>query len=151
MLTKSKRSALILGGITVLAFSLTSALVNIAIPYWVSGDIHTVVANPESLAIPGSLAALIVVVILLLLLLSGLAAYWIYRFFGDGYYGKRGALRWALFGLLLAMLLQIPIWIFPERIGFLKLPWQIASVFLAFFGSRGIIKIIKDSPRNENQ
>ena len=147
-LAKSKRSAFIMGASAVLSFAITSLLVNILIPYWNSRDIHAIIANPESLSTPGNLLALIGVVIFLLVLLTGLAAYWLYRFFGEDYYGTRGVWRWALFGFFLALLLQIPTWLFNEHLKFLTLPWQILSVFIAFFGARVIVPKKAVTPRH---
>ena len=58
MLTRSPRSALILSIAGVLAFTLTSAFLNLALPYWLSGDIRSVIADPSSLSRPADLLAL---------------------------------------------------------------------------------------------
>ena len=141
MLTKSKTSAFILSLITVVSFSATSALVNILIPYLISGDIGTVIARPESLKEPGQVISLVGVIIILLMILTGIGTFWLYRFFGERYYGKRSALRWALFGIIFALLLKSPDWLIPERLWLLSDILRFASVFIAFFLTRWIIPL----------
>jgi len=69
---KSKQSALLLSAITVLSFAATSAVLNLLLPYWLSGGIRAVVANPESLSQPGSL----LVLLLFLVIILGLMQRW---------------------------------------------------------------------------
>jgi RsiW-degrading membrane proteinase PrsW (M82 family) len=140
ILEKSKISALLLSIAGSLGFVLVSATLNLLLPYWLSGDVHVVIANPDSLTQPGNLLALAIILLLAFALLAGAGAYWLYRFFGPAYFGKRGAVRWALFGVLLAFLLQIPIWVLPEQAiprGIL----QALGVFAAFFLARWIVPL----------
>ena len=143
MLAKSKRSALVLSAITVLVFGLVSALVNILIPYLMSGDLHTIVAQPESLDESSEFTALLVVVALLLLILIAVGAFWLYRFFGERYYGPRGALRWALFGAIFAVCLKAPDWFLTDNLRSLGDALRILGLFLAFFLARWIVPFEK--------
>ena len=81
-----------------LTFSPTGAVLNILLPYWLTGDIHTVVANPESLSQPGSLLVLLVPDNYCGFMVA-LGAFWLYRFFGEAHFGEHAPLRWALFGV----------------------------------------------------
>jgi len=143
MLAKSKRSALLLSAITVLGFGFISALVNILIPYLLSGDLHTIVARPESLDEPAEFIVLLVSVILLLLILIATGAFWIYRFFGERYYGPRGALRWALFGAIFAVFLKAPDWFLADNLRPLGAVLRILSLFVAFFMARWMVPLEK--------
>ena len=143
MLAKSKLSALVLSAITVLVLGLVSALVNILIPYLMSGDLHTIVAQPESLDEPSEFTALLVVVALLLLILIAVGAFWLYRFFGERYYGPRGALRWALFGAIFAVCLKAPDWFLAYNLRSLGDALRILGLFLAFFLARWIVPFEK--------
>jgi uncharacterized BrkB/YihY/UPF0761 family membrane protein len=143
MLAKSKRSALLLSAITVLVFGLVSALVNILIPYLLTGDLHAIVARPESLDEPSEFVVLFVFVALLLLILIVIVAFWLYRFFGERYYGPRGALRWALFGAIFAVLLKAPDWFLADNLRPLGDVLRILGLFLAFFLARWIVPFKK--------
>ena len=143
MLAKSKLSALVLSAITVLVLGLVSALVNILIPYLMSGDLHTIVAQPESLDESSEFTALLVVVALLLLILIAVGAFWLYRFFGERYYGPRGALRWALFGAIFAVCLKAPDWFLAYNLRSLGDALRILGLFLAFFLARWIVPFEK--------
>lgn len=140
ILEKSKISALLLSISGSLSFVLVSAFLNLLLPYWMSGDVHVMIENPESLSQPGNLLALASILLLAFFLLAGAGAYWLYRFFGPAYFGQRGALRWALFGVFLALLLQIPIWMLPEQ-AILRGILQAAGVFVAFFLARWIVPL----------
>lgn len=141
MLKKSVKSAFILSGLTVASFNMVSAVLNILIPYLVSSDVHDIVARPEALNTPGDILALVGLVVTLLLILTGIGAFWLYKFFGDKYYGTRGAIRWALFGATLALLLSLPNWLIPERWWLLRYIWRFGSVFVAFFLIRKIMPL----------
>ena len=141
MLKKSVKSAFILSALTVASFSTVSAVLNILIPYLVSPDVHTIVARPEALTTPGDILALVSMVVALLLILTGVGAFWLYKFFGEKYYGTRGAIRWALFGATFALLLSLPNWLIPERWWLLRDIWRFGSVFVAFFLVRKLIPL----------
>jgi uncharacterized BrkB/YihY/UPF0761 family membrane protein len=143
MLAKSKRSALVLSAITVLVFGFVSALVNILIPYLLSSDPHTIVARPESLDEPSEFTTLIVFMVVLLLILIAIGAFWLYRFFGERYYGLRGALRWALFGAIFAVCLKAPDWFLADSLRTLRDVLRILSILLAFFLARWIVPLEK--------
>jgi putative flippase GtrA len=140
-LKKDKKSAVYLASITVFSFAVTDAVLNLLIPYLISGDIHLVVANPESLHQPGVLLGLLVVLAIILAVLIGIAAFWLYRFFGEAYYGKRGAARWALFGFLFAVFLKLPEWFLPPNLWPVRAILQFLGLFAAFFLARRIIPI----------
>ena len=140
-LLKSKKSALILATIVVLSFSLTMAIFEILMPYWLNGSANSIVADPERLSQPGSLVGLSVFLIAILLILIFIGAFWLYRFFGERYYGRRGALRWALFGVMFALLMQGFDLIFGENLPVIKGVLQFLSVFGAFFLSRLLLPI----------
>ena len=141
MLKRSKQGAFILSGIAVLAYAITAAVEYMLLPYLISGDIHTVVAKPENLTQPGAIIGLVVVLAVLMLALTGLGAFWIYRFFGERYYGGRGALFWALFGFLLALFVRLPDWVLPEVVRWLRYLWFAICVFPAFFLARWLARI----------
>jgi uncharacterized BrkB/YihY/UPF0761 family membrane protein len=143
MLAKSKRNAFMLSALTVLVFGFTSALVNILIPYLLSGDLHTIVAHPESLDEPTEIIVMFVFVILLLSILTAIWAFWLYRFFGECYYGLRGALRWALFASIFAVFLKVPDWLLPGNLRPLGDVLRILSLFTAFFLARGLVSLKK--------
>ncbi len=138
MQSKTKQSALLLSAITVLSFSVTGAFLNILLPYWISGDIRTVVANPETLSQPGSLLVLLLFLVIILGLLIALGAFWLYRFFGEDQFRRRAKLRWALFGLLFAIFLKLPDWLLPAGWGILRGILQFAGLFVAYFLARWI-------------
>lgn len=139
-LQKSKKSALILSGIAVITYSLVSAFLNILLPYWMTGDLRSVVARPENLGRTTDLISLAVIIVLALLALVSLVAYWLYQFFGEAYYGLRGAIRWALFGGLFGLLSQLAFWVFPG-LTVVRVIWQFASAFIAFFLARIILPL----------
>lgn len=140
MLEKSKKSALILSTLLTLSYTITSAFLNLLLPYLLTSDIHTVVENPDTLASPTGTLTLVLIIFILLLLLTLLGAYFMYRYFGEAYFGRRSALRWALTGILAALLFQIPDWLHLEQ-SFLKSFWNTASILIAFFLARAILPL----------
>lgn len=145
MLDKSVRGAVLLSAIGVLAFALTSAVLNLLLPYLLTGDVRLVIAQPERLQQPGDLLALAGILGFFLLLLVGLGAFWLYRFFGEAYYGPRGAVRWALFGALLAPLLKLPDWLVPAGFWLVRDILWVLSPFIAFFLARWLIPLKRRS------
>ena len=141
-LAKSKTSAVLMSALAALSFSLVTAFLSILVPYLASGDIHTILENPESLSQPGSLAALIGIVVILFALLVSVGAAWIYRFFGEAYFGRRGALRWVLFGSLWAALRYVQTWFFPDN-PILETIWEIVGVLGSFFVARWLVPLPK--------
>lgn len=141
MLEKNKKSAVILSSIVVLSFTLVLALEIMLVPYLASGGIHAIVAYPERLTNSWEIISLVGLIIILLLVLIGVGALWLYRFFGERYFGKRSAIRWALFGAAFALLLKVPDLFTPASIGFLTCGWGVASLFLAFFLTRWIMPL----------
>ena len=137
--TKSKKSALILSTIAVLSFTITSAGIDILIPYLINRDIHTIVENPEVLSRPGDVLALLMILVTLLAILIAIVAFWLYRFFGERHYGRRAALRWALFGFTFAVWLHTLGWIFQDRLAILKGILQFLGVFATYFLTRKLI------------
>jgi hypothetical protein len=75
-----------------------------------------------------------------LLILIGLGAFWLYRFFGEAYYG-RAAQPAAVFGALLALLLQLPNCLPPDGLRLLKYAVWISSPFIAFFLARRLLPL----------
>ncbi len=143
MLAKSKKSAAILSGIIVISFSVVNALENILIPYWVTGNIQTIVNRPEALQSPQDFFSLGIILAVLLLLMILIGSYWLYRFFGERYFGLRGAARWALFGIFFAIFMMLPEWLLPNGWRLLINLLKFSSVFVAFFVSRRIIPLKK--------
>jgi hypothetical protein len=141
VLSKSLKSAILLSLIGVLSFALTSAVLNLLLPYLLTGDLRLIIAQPERLQQPGELFVLVGILGFFLLLLVALAAFWLYRFFGEAYYGPRGAARWAIFGALLALLLKLPDWLVPEGLGFIRDILWILSAFIAFFVARWLVPL----------
>ena len=136
MLQKSKRSALVLSLITVASFSLMTAVMDIALPYWLTGDITTIVSQPELLSQPDQLAGLFIFITFMLALLVLVGWVWLYKFFSEEYFGRRGALHWALFGGLLGLFIALPGLLFGERWPLLQQILRYASPFPAFFLAR---------------
>lgn len=145
-MNKTPRNALLLSAAAVLSFAAVSAAVNILLPYLLTGDVRTVIADPERLGQPGQALALIAVIGVFLLILIALGAYWLYRFFGEAYYGWRGAARWALFGALLALIIKLPDWVLPARLWLVKDVIWVLSAFIAFFIARGLIPLKRRNP-----
>jgi hypothetical protein len=140
---KSKRRALSLSAITVFSFAITGAALNLLLPYWRGENLQTLITNPERLAQPGSLLPLFFTMLLILGLMTGLGAFWLFRFFGDAYFGSRAPLRWALFGILFAFFLKLPDWFFPANPGVFRAIIQLAGLFAAFFVARWLVPINK--------
>jgi hypothetical protein len=141
MQRKSKQRALELSAVTVLSFSATGAILNILLPYWLSGDIRTVVANPESLAQPGSLLVLLLFLVIILGVMVALGAFWLYRFFGEAHFGERAPLRWALIGVLFAIFLKLPDWLLPAGWGILRGVLQLSGLLAAYFLARWLVPL----------
>lgn len=148
MLKKSKTSAFLLSAICVLSFALISALINILIPYLVTGDLQTVVSNPGQLSRVQDILILIGILLVLILGLVSIGAYWIVRFFGERYYGSTGAIRWALFGALFALFLAAPDKLLPENMYIIGYLLKFLAVFAAFFLARFLIPIKKTIKRS---
>lgn len=138
-LEKNKTSAVILSAITVLTFSVTDFALNILIPWIIQKESALVQENTENL-----MAAFLFVALMLLFLVA-IGAFWLYRFFGDRYYGPRGAAFWALFGTLFAIFLIVPEWGIQDQIRWIRIPLQLAGLFGAFFLARWLARI----PRNK--
>lgn len=130
-----------MSAITVLAFSIVNATENILVPYLLTGNLQTIVANPEDLTQPANLIALVAVLAVLLILMILIGSYWIYRFFGEKYYGTRGVVRWAVFGSLFAIFIMAPEWILPDDWRIVINLLKFISVFIAFFISRKIVPL----------
>jgi hypothetical protein len=145
-LEKSPKSALILSAVTVLSFTITDAILNIGIPYWTTGDLNTVVANPASFAQPGNLIGLAFFVLFILGILTAIGAYWLLHFFGARYFDSGSAIRWGLFGFLFAVFLKIPEWVLPSNLGIVRILVQVCGLFAAFFLARWIVP---HSPQTE--
>lgn len=140
-LAKSKSSAVILSALTVISFAIVDGVLNILIPYWLTGDIHSIIEKPDSLQQPENLLGLIVFLVIILVLMIAAGAYWLYRFFGPRYFGLRGAYRWVLFGALFALILKIPDWLFSTNLWPLKALFQLTGLFASFFLARWIIPL----------
>jgi hypothetical protein len=138
---KSRKSAFLLSAAAVFSFAATSAVVNILLSYLLTGDVRAVIENPERLSQPGQLLLLAGILSLFLLILVGLGTFWLYRFFGEAYYGPLGAARWALFGALLALLLKLPDWLFSEGFRLVNYAIWIVSPFVAFFVARWLVPL----------
>ena len=140
-LEKGKGSAVVMSACGVLSFSIVDAGLNLLLPYLLTGDIHAVIADPESLKEPGNLLGLVLFLIIVIAILIAVGAFWLNRFFGKAYYGRRGAIRWILFGSFFAVLLKLPEWLFPQGWWILRAIFQFAGVFGAFFLARWLIPI----------
>ena len=144
-LTKSKKSAFILSAILVLSFAITTATADILIPYLFSGDITAIVENPETISQSGSILGLLFFLIIVLSIMIVIGAFWLYRFFGERHFGQRGALRWALFGITFALLMQGFDLIFRDRLEILKFILQFLSIFAAYFITRALVPMERKS------
>lgn len=138
MLQKSKRSALILSVLAVLCFALMTALMDIALPYWLTGDATAIVSDPNLLSQPNQLSGLVIFLIVMLALLTLVGWAWINKAFGEDYYGRKGAWHWAMYGGLLGLFIALPHLLLQDRLDFLQHMWRYASPFPAFFLARWI-------------
>jgi hypothetical protein len=143
MVKKSRGAALAMSGSAVLSFTIASAIINILIPYLLTGDIRSIVENPQQLTRTDQIISLIVLIGILLLVLIGMGAYWLQRYFGESYFGWRGAARWILFGTFLAILIKIPAWFLAKQGWLLGYIWLGLSPFLAFFLARWLLPLRK--------
>ena len=130
-----------MSAITVLSFSIVNATENILVPYLITGNLQAIVANPEELTQSANLIALIAILATLLIIMILIGSYWLYRFFGEKYYGVRGAIRWAVFGSLFAIFIMTPEWILPDQWRIVINLLKFLSVFVAFFISRKIVSL----------
>jgi hypothetical protein len=141
---KSWKGAFLMSAVAALSFTAASAVMNILLPYLLTGDVRVIIENPERLSNPGDVLTLALILLIAFLLLIALGAYWLYRFFGPAYYGPRGAARWALFGALLAVLLKLPDWLLPNDWLLVKYALWILSAFIAFFIARWLVPLKKN-------
>jgi hypothetical protein len=144
VLLKSWKGAFLMSAVAVLSFTAASAVMNILLPYLLTGDVRVIIENPERLSNPGDVLTLALILLIAFLFLIALGAYWLYRFFGPAYYGPRGAARWALFGALLAVLLKLPDWLLPNDWLLAKYAIWILSAFIAFFLARWLVPLKKN-------
>lgn len=138
---KTKTRALWLATCAVTGLTLTGVMLNIVIPFALKRDLRVIVANPEALSEPANVAALILVTLALLGVLTGLGAFWLYRFFGAAYFDRLAPWRWALFGAIFAICLQIPNWLFPDLAWWLEWTVNLAGALAAFFLARRLIPL----------
>jgi hypothetical protein len=144
VLLKSWKGAFLMSAVAALSFTAASAVMNILLPYLLTGDVRVIIENPERLSNPGDVLTLALILLIAFLFLIALGAYWLYRFFGPAYYGPRGAARWALFGALLAVLLKLPDWLLPNDWLLAKYAIWILSAFIAFFLARWLVPLKKN-------
>jgi hypothetical protein len=138
-LTRSKKSALILSAVAVLSFTLTTALIDLLIPYLARRDTGAVLGNPAALSKPENLLAFFIFLAMLVGVLIAIGAFWLYRFFGERHYGPRGALRWALFGCFFALWIQALDWIFQGQLALLRYILQFLGIFATYFLTRALV------------
>ena len=151
MLNKSKKNAVILSCTIVFSFALSSALVNLLLPYLLTGNLRVIIENPENLNTPADYLSLVVLLVVVLGGLIAIGAYWLYKFFGEAYYGNKGILRWALFGVLFALLIKTPDWFLGERLPIIKNLLEFLSLFAAFFLARWIVPIQRKPAAKTNK
>jgi len=141
MLTKSKSSALILSGIWLLSYVIASLVFQVWVPYWLTGVMPDLFSEPPGMAGPSYLLRFWGAVLLVLGFQILIGGFCIYRFLGDGYYGRRGIIFWVLFAVLLATMFNLPRILLEERWAMQQRCWRMASVFPAFFLARWICGI----------
>lgn len=141
MINKSKKSAVILSSTIVFSFAITSALVNILLPYLLTGNLRVIIENPENLSDASDFLSLGILLIVVMGGLIAIGAYWLYKFFGEAYYGAKGIIRWALFGALFALLIKAPDWFLGDRLPVIRNLIQFLGLFAAFFLARWIVPI----------
>ena len=139
MTSKTPKSATICGIVVVLSFSITSGILNILVPSLIKD--HSLI-NYQNLPLQ-SILIYILIVSLLLLIFIALASYWIYKFFGKSYFDEYMNFRWGTFGILTALFIQIPIWLFHDHLPIIRFGFQILGIFLAFGISRMFFPIKK--------
>jgi hypothetical protein len=118
---------------------------NLALPYLLTGDMRTIIADPARLSRLADVLALIAILLIALLALIAIGAYWLYRFFSPAYFGQRGLARWALFGALFALLIKLPDYLLPPTWWLLNDIILFLDVFLAFFIARWIFPLERQS------
>ena len=127
---KSKKNALLISALTLLSFTLSAAVIDF-LPGLVQGQ--PLVSQDANLpAIAGLL-------VFLFLAGTGLFAFFLYSYFGEAYFGRRGVLRWALFGCIFGALIGLPALFNAPEIVCLPLLWGLVSMLPAFFAARWII------------
>ena len=141
MTSKTPKSATICGSIVVISFSITSGILNILVPPLTN---ELSLLNYQNVPLQ-SILIYILIVSLLLLILIALISYWIYKFFGESYFDKYMNFRWGTFGILTALFIQIPIWLFQDHLPIIRLGLQILGIFLAFGISRTLFPIKKST------
>jgi len=141
MLKKSKKSAFILSCSIVFSFVLTSAFLNLLLPYLMTGKLTAIIQKPQNLSTPTEILALVFLLIIIIGALIAIGTYWLYKFFGENYFGARSILRWILFGILFAIFTKSSDWIFSENQVIIKNLVRLAGVFAAFFLSRIVFSL----------
>ena len=141
MLEKNKKGAFILSCIIVFSFALTNAVLNILLPYLFTGTVQVIIENPENLSTPADIVSLVILLMVVLGGLIGIGTYWLYKFFGEAYYGQKSMLRWALFGVFFALFTKTPDWLFGESLSLLRNLLQLVGFFAAFFLARWIVPV----------
>jgi hypothetical protein len=136
MVKKSKKSAFILSCSIVFSFVLTSAFLNLLLPYLMTGKPTVIIQKPQDLSTPAEILSLVFLLIIIIGGLITIGTYWLYKFFGENYFGTRSLLRWIFFGILFAIFTKSPDWIFSENLATIKNLVRLAGVFAAFFLSR---------------
>jgi hypothetical protein len=141
MLAKSKRSAFLLSLAAVLAFAAADAAINILLP-GLTGQSPPQLSNDPGLAQQGAILGLLALITIAAVgLLSVIGMVWLYRFFGERYYGRRGLAFWALFGALLAVCLELPALLMGERLPWIQDILQFVSAIPAFFAARWVTRV----------
>jgi hypothetical protein len=90
---------------------------------------------------PAEILTLLIILALLFAILVAIWAYWLYRYFGEAYYGARGSFRWIIFGAVLALLVRTQTWLLPEMGMLLRSAWLFVSIFLAYGLARLLIPL----------
>jgi hypothetical protein len=141
MLEKSKKSALILSCLIVFSFSLSSAALNILLPYLLTGNINVIIENPQNLSKWTDFLSLTIILLIIIAGLIVIGACWLDKFFGEEYFDNKSVLRWALFGAAFALFIKTPDWLFGENLSTIKFFLRLVGLFVAFFLSRGIFPL----------
>ncbi len=103
MLAKSRRSALIIAGIAFLSYALTDLLISLGIYYRTTGTLPPLQEEIQNIPQFFGTYALLIIALLIAIGVGGLL---INSLFGEAYFGRRGALRWSLFGMIYALISQ---------------------------------------------
>ena len=104
MLTKNKRSAIVMAGIAVLTYAVTELILSLAIRYLTTGNIPAIQDEFDNIQQFWLMLAIVTVILVAVIGFGGFIINLVFE--DERYYGTGGAVRWACLGLAYALSLQ---------------------------------------------